>query len=229
VADVSWLFRPGASAGVQSNQVFTNRRSELEAFQSILRAFRNSAAFGAPENLDHPRENVLNFFGMGGIGKTTLSKELYEKIDRQQVAVEKLLQRSVFLLPNVLFVVTGRNRLTWWDSRRAGELDYVGERIWPHLVSHTQTNTRCRLIGDLSIHDAQQYLAERVTAGAEAAIPLDVRERILDAAHGLPLYMEQPGSKARRYRSCGRHAIMMEYLRVSYHREAKLHGSSDDW
>lgn len=369
VGDLSSLFRPGASAGVQSNRVFTNRVDEMETFQAVLREFRNSPAFGAPGNLDHPRENVLNFFGMGGIGKTTLSKEIearlhstasavpvatlridfeeagsfdlesvvlrlraavgflgirlvafdiglahywervhpgeelsgyiarsgrlqrmahrvgisehigeavkevaaaletsstiasvgtrsvqaivaavrrgralrhavegcrfmrplleadvdtdylsflpallawdvnqgppvtfvvfldtYEKIDRQRVVVEKLLQRIVFLLPNVLFVVTGRNRLSWWDSRRTGELDYVGERIWPQLASCTRADARCRLIGDLSDHDAQQYLAERVTAGADAAIPVDVRERILNAAHGLPLYLDLAAS-----------------------------------
>lgn len=46
--------------------------------------------------------------------------------DRTHREMERLLQRVVWLTPNVLFVLTGRSRLEWAEDALAGQLDYTG-------------------------------------------------------------------------------------------------------
>jgi hypothetical protein len=41
--------------------------------------------------------------------------------------------------------------------------------------------------------------------------------------------MEQPGSKALRYRAAGNNARLTAYLRCSYQRSSKPHGSAAAW
>jgi hypothetical protein len=48
--------------------------------------------------------------------------------DRVDATAERLFQRCVYLMPNVLFVVTGRNRIDWADSAHRSELDFTRTR-----------------------------------------------------------------------------------------------------
>ncbi len=105
--------------------------------------------------------------------------------------MERLVQRSVFLMPNVLFVVTGRNRLDWADLRQATELDFTGARRWPLLrAGHQGEEPRQHLVGYLSAADAEAYLVSALTREDQPAIPAGIRQRITAASGGLPLYLD---------------------------------------
>jgi tetratricopeptide (TPR) repeat protein len=103
---------------------------------------------------------------------------------------ERWLQRSVFLMPNVLFVITGRNRLDWADLTTPQELDFVGTERWPNLGSEQTQDPRQHLVGYLSPSDAHRYLETVLTENERPMIPSDIRERIVSAGLGLPLYLD---------------------------------------
>ncbi|MFE9122859.1 hypothetical protein [Streptomyces sp. NPDC007172] len=61
---------------------------------------------------------------------------------------ERLMQRLVWLLPNVYFVISGRSHLPWADPALHGQLDWTGPAAWPGPASGPGN---CQhLIGDLS-------------------------------------------------------------------------------
>ena len=114
-----------------------------------------------------------------------------EVTSRNTRETERWLQRSVFLMPNVLFVVTGRNRLDWADLRQATELDFAGSRRWPFLqAGHTGEEPRQHLVGYLSAADADTYLVSALTQEDQPAISAGIRQRIVTASGGLPLYLD---------------------------------------
>ncbi|MFJ3770737.1 hypothetical protein ACIPX0_03485 [Streptomyces sp. NPDC090075] len=64
--------------GVDADKVFTNRQAQWSALTSALAAHLahvTVASFDV-EDLEAPRTNVLVFHGVGGIGKTTLSRRI---------------------------------------------------------------------------------------------------------------------------------------------------------
>jgi hypothetical protein len=63
--------------------------------------------------------------------------DTFERVDerrREAGGVEDQLARLMYLLPNVLLVVTGRNRLTWGDGHH-GAIHYSGANYWPALAA----------------------------------------------------------------------------------------------
>jgi hypothetical protein len=114
-----------------------------------------------------------------------------EVTSRNTRDMERWLQRSVFLMPNVLFVITGRDRIDWADLARTDELDFVGEQRWPNLkAGYLGEGPRQHLIGYLSPHDADGYLAAALTQDGRPVISKGIRERIVSASAGLPLYLD---------------------------------------
>ncbi len=77
--DLETFFSIGASSALSAQDTFTNRNAELEAFFSSLEAQRLDDPVGLVEELRSPRRNVLVFFGMGGVGKTRLSREMEDR------------------------------------------------------------------------------------------------------------------------------------------------------
>jgi hypothetical protein len=118
--------------------------------------------------------------------------DTFEEITSRNTAdMERWLQRSVFLMPNVLFVVTGRNRLDWADQGRAAELDFAGAGRWAHLnAGHAGGEPRQHLVGYLSATDADAYLVTALTQDGVPAISKPIRDRVVAAAAGLPLYLD---------------------------------------
>ena len=114
--------------------------------------------------------------------------DTYEEVQERGRRQEKAIQRICFLMPNVFFVIGGRNRLDWAHESLLGELDFVGSRCWPHLAGQLARSQM--LVGDLSEADSYSYLSERLVVHGEAAIPPDVRRRIVSAAGGWPLYLD---------------------------------------
>ncbi|ANZ14812.1 ATP/GTP-binding protein [Streptomyces noursei ATCC 11455] len=120
--------------------------------------------------------------------------------DRTHRDLERLLQRVVWLMPNVLFVITGRSRLQWADEALQGQLDFTGPAAWPCLdtdhVPHASTTEpaggreRQVLIGDFSPEDCDDYLARCLSSGGQPLIGEALREVITGRSHGLPLHLD---------------------------------------
>ncbi|MGW7260492.1 ATP/GTP-binding protein [Streptomyces sp. NPDC054834] len=119
--------------------------------------------------------------------------------DRTRRDLERLIQRTVWLLPNAFWVITGRSRLQWADPNLQGQLDYTGPAAWPGLA-HTAVPTaltptgasaaRQVLIGDFSPEDCDDYLARRLTRDGQPLIGENIRQVITARSHGLPLYLD---------------------------------------
>jgi tetratricopeptide (TPR) repeat protein len=103
---------------------------------------------------------------------------------------ECLIQRCVYLMPNVLFVITGRNRLDWADVDDGG-LDFAGKQRWPNLhFSNKTQEPRQHLVGYLSDSDADSYLRAALTDSGQPAMQQAVRRQIIVGGQGLPLYLD---------------------------------------
>lgn len=65
-----------------AQSIFKNRNDEQAAFDEGFDAHFERVCSGnfSPDDVDAPRNNVLTFYGVGGIGKTTLSLELERRI-----------------------------------------------------------------------------------------------------------------------------------------------------
>ncbi|MFG1723195.1 hypothetical protein ACGFII_31710 [Micromonospora chalcea] len=117
--------------------------------------------------------------------------DTFEQVgSRSDRDLERLIQRMVWLMPNALFVVTGRNRLDWDDPGLADRLDWTGAVSWPGLAAGMVSEPRQHLVGFLSPRDCDQYLRTRLVRGEQPAIPGDIRQRIVANSRGLPLYLD---------------------------------------
>ncbi|MEU5053534.1 ATP/GTP-binding protein [Streptomyces sp. NPDC021096] len=125
--------------------------------------------------------------------------DTFEDIADPRRDFERLIQRLVWLMPAALFVITGRNRLSWGDAALNGQLDYTGPTSWPGLADHTPPAARTAtgsggrrqlLIGDFSPEDCDTYLARRLTRDDEPLISQDIRDVITRSSHGLPLHLD---------------------------------------
>lgn len=105
--------------------------------------------------------------------------------------LERFIQRIIFLMPNVLFLITGRNRLDWAEIVPPAELDYVGIPRWPQLsMKNRDTEPRQHLVGFLSPTDCDEYLRLALTRDRVSAMDHEIRARITEASAGLPLYLD---------------------------------------
>ena len=117
--------------------------------------------------------------------------DTFEEVsDRSHRDLERLVQRVTWLMPNALFVITGRNRLPWDDPALEGQLDWVGPSHWPQLAPGAETDPRQHLVGYLSRDDREEYLRTRLVRGGGPVIPAEVRHEIAERSHGLPLYLD---------------------------------------
>jgi len=117
--------------------------------------------------------------------------DTFEEVsDRTHRDLERLVQRVVWLMPNALFVATGRNRLQWDDATLEGQLDWAGPSNWPLLAPGADAEPHQHLVGYLSANDRQDYLRARLVRAGGPLIPQDVRIEIAERSHGLPLYLD---------------------------------------
>lgn len=108
-------------------------------------------------------------------------------LDARRVG-EGYLNDLVYRMPNVLFVMTGRNRLGWDDSSRS-DLPYPGSWYWPGLSLSAQDEPRQHLVGALTNHDARQVI-QRARAQFELPISDAVVDELVASSAGLPQYLE---------------------------------------
>lgn len=110
--------------------------------------------------------------------------------DRTHRELELLIQRVAWLMPNSLFVVTGRNRLQWDDERLDGQLDWTGPSAWPQLAPGATAEPRQHRVGYLSAEDCERYLCRRLTRDGQPLMAAGTRHEIVRRSHGLPLYLD---------------------------------------
>lgn len=112
--------------------------------------------------------------------------EYIQAVDRSQ---ERLLNRIVSLTPQILWVVTSRNRVDWYSSDLIGTLPAVGPRVWPELAPDATGEPHQHLVSDLPDADVLRYLHAASGSGGNPELGGEVIDRIRRGAHGLPLYL----------------------------------------
>jgi hypothetical protein len=81
---------------------------------------------------------------------------------------ERLLNRVVHLTPGVLWVVTSRRSLDWYDATVRGALPAVGPDIWPGLLLGGESDQF--LVGNLDDADVDRYLHTASGTGGQPAV-----------------------------------------------------------
>ncbi|MFF3558253.1 ATP/GTP-binding protein [Streptomyces tsukubensis] len=117
---------------------------------------------------------------------------------------ERLLQRLVYLMPNVLFVISGRSRLAWADPALHGQLDRTGPAAWPGLAPSAGAGGGQHLVGDLSPEDCDDHLARRLVHDGRPLIGPAIRAAITARSHGLPLHLDLAVTRFLEIRRTGR-------------------------
>ena len=108
-------------------------------------------------------------------------------LDPRRVS-EGYLNSLIHAMPNVLFVLTGRDMMDWYDESRVN-LPNRGRRIWPNLVPGTDCEPRQHLLGRLSPADTRAVILR----GRELLdLPMSdgVVEELIESSAGLPQYLE---------------------------------------
>ncbi|TFD86116.1 hypothetical protein [Cryobacterium serini] len=101
--------------------------------------------------------------------------------------LEDVLSQLVFLMPNVLFVITGRERLQWGDKGSEAYLARTGAINWPGLTLSQSGETNQHLLGALSHKDSTAFVV-----GATAAQPIDptVLSALITQSGGHPDFLD---------------------------------------
>lgn len=123
---------------------------------------------------------------------------------------EGCLNRLVSNLPNLLFVVTGREELTWHDETRS-DLAFWGSDWWPTLHPASSGSIRQHQLSQLLPDDRLELLkAVRATEG----LPLDdtTVNEICDKSGGLPQFIELAVQIARAARARGETQVSLERI-----------------
>lgn len=124
----------------------------------------------------------------GPIPMVVVFLDTFERLDLDERREgEKLLNLIAYLMPNVLFVVTGRNRLTWWELNGSA-LPRRGHNVWPLLAHGATEEPHQHALEYLSDHD-RRVLLGRIRD--QLGLPMSdlVFEAIADQSGGLPEYI----------------------------------------
>jgi hypothetical protein len=117
--------------------------------------------------------------------------------------IEDIICSTAFLMPNALFVVTGRNRLRWGTAVRESWCRFAGDDRWTGLGSTSENDNDQYLLGHLSPEDASKLVWARVDDQRESAEVKAAVKTIVDAAQGWPLYLELQTTRLERRLSRG--------------------------
>ncbi|WP_255771722.1 hypothetical protein [Pseudarthrobacter sulfonivorans] len=102
-------------------------------------------------------------------------------------SLEDLLCGLMFLMPNCLFVVTGRERLRWADVQSQGQYVRSGPDNWPGLIS-TNNEPRQHLLDRLTDDDSGRFL--NAAWPEEIRPPENVLTMIVAKSNGYPAYLK---------------------------------------
>ncbi|WP_025351590.1 hypothetical protein [Nocardia nova] len=101
---------------------------------------------------------------------------------------EFALNDLIWRMPNVLFVITGRSLVDWYDDTRT-KLPARGRRAWPGLVPGATDEPRQHLVGKLATEDCL-----RIIRSGRQLYGLDISDAVAGelalASDGLPQYLD---------------------------------------
>ena len=109
-----------------------------------------------------------------------------DHLEEMEPQLELMIQQIVWLLPNVLFVSSGRNHLRWSSTKAAG-LFRNGPTNWPLLVKGATEEPRQHRVGALSLEDTTSFLN---SALVDHSLSSEDFERIADASGGYPYHLD---------------------------------------
>jgi hypothetical protein len=109
------------------------------------------------------------------------------KMDPRRVS-EAHLNRMIHFMPNVLFVLTGRDMLDWYKETWVA-LRYRGGRTWPGLVPGAQDEPRQHRVGNLSRRDTKDVI-RRGRQLLQLSMSDEIVDELAKASAGLPQYLE---------------------------------------
>jgi tetratricopeptide (TPR) repeat protein len=120
--------------------------------------------------------------------------EYIQAADRSQ---ERLFNRVVYLTPQILWVITSRNRRDWYSTELIGTFPSAGPRMWPELSPDVGNEPCQHVVGDLPDADVLRYLRAASGSGGNPELGSEVIDRVRHGAHGLPLYLDLSMALAR--------------------------------
>ncbi|MGI5451507.1 ATP/GTP-binding protein [Streptomyces sp. CA-243310] len=217
----------GSAAGQLTSALVTALRERQEKARALAGAARTAALLEATPDLEalsfYPHLLAWDLEALPAKKKLTpvVLLDTFEDTADRHRDFERLLQRLVWLMPNVLFIIGGRARLQWADPALHGELDWTGPTAWPGLDSGShsavpgpRTNVpaaRQHLVGDLAPEDCELHLARRLVQDGQPLIPADVRAAITARSHGLPLHLDLAVSRFLEIRRSGRTPVAADF------------------
>ena len=102
--------------------------------------------------------------------------------------LERMIQQLVWLLPNVLFVFSGRDRLSWAQEESCNaNLWKNGSNDWPNLVEGVSEDPRQHLVESLSSKDVIEFLDKTLVSHEFNATELT---EIADTSNGYPYHLD---------------------------------------
>lgn len=113
---------------------------------------------------------------------------------------ECMLQEIIWNLPQVLYVVTGRNRLDWGSMGR-NNLTHAGPGLWPGL-SGADGGLDQKSLTMLSRDESREYV-QSIVEKDELVVSNEVMEELIESSGGLPQYLKIALDVARRYKING--------------------------
>lgn len=120
---------------------------------------------------------------------------------------ECALQDIVWNLPQVLYVITGRNQLDWGSIER-NNLTHVGPGLWPGLTGSDGGSDQ-KSLTMLSRDECQEYV-QSISEKDELVVSNDVMEELVKSSGGLPQYLKLALDVAHRYKENGFGVISKE-------------------
>lgn len=207
----------GSAAGQITSALVTALRERHDRAQALAGAARTAALLEATPDLEslsfYPHLlawDLAQLPAKKAVTPVILLDTFEDTADRHR-DLERLLQRLVWLMPNVFFVLAGRSRLQWADPALHGALDWTGPSAWPGLAAPAVPRPRPitgsgrqQLIGDLSPEDCEAYLSQRLVQGGHPLIGSRIRAAITVRSHGLPLHLDLAVSRFLEIRRSGR-------------------------
>jgi hypothetical protein len=103
-------------------------------------------------------------------------------------ADERSLNEMIYSLSNVMFVVTGRNSIDWYDSART-DLYAAGPKVWPNLIPGGTVEPRQHRVGKLNMADRLRIIS-RGSQLYDIEIDDNTAKELALYSNGLPQYLD---------------------------------------
>lgn len=117
----------------------------------------------------------------GSLGLAVFLDTVEEAASEDLDAIEQI----IWLLPNVFFVLAGRNRLSWSERWTLSDRLPGAQGGWPGLANNAEAEPRQHLVGNLSPEDSHKFLSSSIPTAA-----IEVISAVKQASDGFPLHLD---------------------------------------